>query len=228
MNSFTAREVEIAANLAAVARRISNAAEICGRKAEEITLIVVTKTYPVSDVKILYDLGVRNFGENRDQEGAIKAPALPNDAIWHFQGQIQSNKLKSIASWAQVIHSIDDLSHAKKLDSLSLEKEIFIQVSLDGTTNSEVRGGVEIDQVSGLISEVLKLPNLNILGLMAVAPLARQPVLAFEKLAKLADQIRRAHPDISKVSAGMSNDFEEAIGQGATHIRIGSQILGVR
>ena len=228
MNSFTAREVEIAANLAAVARRISNAAEICGRKAEEITLIVVTKTYPVSDVKILYDLGVRNFGENRDQEGAIKAPALPNDAIWHFQGQIQSNKMKSIASWAQVIHSIDDLSHAKKLDSLSLEKEIFIQVSLDGMTNSEVRGGVEIDQVSGFISEVLKLPNLNILGLMAVAPLARQPVLAFEKLAKLADQIRRAHPDISKVSAVMSNDFEEAIGQGATHIRIGSQILGVR
>jgi PLP dependent protein len=209
MNSFTAREVEIAANLAAVARRISNAAEISGRKSEEITLIVVTKTYPVSDVKILYDLGVRNFGENRDQEGAIKAPALPNDAIWHFQGQIQSNKMKSIASWAQVIHSIDDLSHAKKLDSLSLEKEIFIQVS-------------------GFISEVLKLPNLNILGLMAVAPLAGEPVLAFEKLAKLADQIRRAHPDISKVSAGMSNDFEEAIGQGATHIRIGSQILGVR
>jgi PLP dependent protein len=228
MSTFAAREVEIAGNLAAVQRRIIDAAERCGRMADEITLIAVTKTYPVSDVKILYDLGLRNFGENRDQEGAVKAPALPSDATWHFQGQIQSNKLKSIANWAQVIHSIDDLGHAKKLNNLSLGKEIFIQVSLDTATDTATRGGVELDQVPGFISEVMNLANLRVLGLMAVAPLNIEPVTAFKKLAQLAGEIRSAHPAISKLSAGMSNDFEEAIGQGATHIRLGSQILGVR
>ena len=232
MSTFAAREVEIAGNLAAVQRRIIDAAERCGRMADEITLIAVTKTYPVSDVKILYDLGLRNFGENRDQEGAVKAPALPSDATWHFQGQIQSNKLKSIANWAQVIHSIDDLGHAKKLNNLSLGKEIFIQVSLDTAADTAAdtatRGGVELDQVPGFISEVMNLANLRVLGLMAVAPLNIEPVTAFKKLAQLAGEIRSAHPAISKLSAGMSNDFEEAIGQGATHIRLGSQILGVR
>lgn len=228
MSTFAAREVEIAGNLAAVQRRIIDAAERCGRMADEITLIAVTKTYPVSDVKILYDLGLRNFGENRDQEGAVKAPALPSDAAWHFQGQIQSNKLKSIANWAQVIHSIDDLGHAKKLNNLSLGKEIFIQVSLDTAADTATRGGVELDQVPGFISEVMNLANLRVLGLMAVAPLNIEPVTAFKKLAQLAGEIRSAHPAISKLSAGMSNDFEEAIGQGATHIRLGSQILGVR
>ena len=228
MSTFAAREVEIAGNLAAVQRRIIDAAERCGRMADEITLIAVTKTYPVSDVKILYDLGLRNFGENRDQEGAVKAPALPSDATWHFQGQIQSNKLKSIANWAQVIHSIDDLGHAKKLNNLSLGKEIFIQVSLDTAADTATRGGVELDQVPGFMSEVMNLANLRVLGLMAVAPLNIEPVTAFKKLAQLAGEIRSAHPAISKLSAGMSNDFEEAIGQGATHIRLGSQILGVR
>ena len=228
MSTFAAREVEIAGNLAVVQRRIIDAAERCGRMADEITLIAVTKTYPVSDVKILYDLGLRNFGENRDQEGAVKAPALPSDATWHFQGQIQSNKLKSIANWAQVIHSIDDLGHAKKLNNLSLGKEIFIQVSLDTAADTATRGGVELDQVPGFISEVMNLANLRVLGLMAVAPLNIEPVTAFKKLAQFAGEIRSAHPAISKLSAGMSNDFEEAIGQGATHIRLGSQILGVR
>ena len=219
------RAAEISANLQAITARIVSAAESAGRDPEEVTLIAVTKTFPVTDAKILYELGVRNFGENRDQEGSLKYSELPGDSNWHFQGQIQSNKLKSIATWADVIHSIDDISHAKKLNSLVAIKEIFIQVSLD---NLPGRGGVNPEQLLDFLAEVTALANLKVRGLMAVAPLEEPPLEAFKRLKELSETVIKTHPDAWEISAGMSNDFEAAISQGATHIRIGSQILGVR
>ena len=222
---MTSRIEELSRNLESVRARIAVAAGDSGRSTSEITLIVVTKTFPASDVKILYDLGVRDFGENRDQEASVKSAELPGDCRWHFQGQIQSNKLKSIANWADVLHSIDDLAHAKKLDSLVSEKDIFIQVSLDNLPN---RGGVLPELVPEFLDGLTVFPHLIVRGLMAVAPLDEEPATAFRQLKELSDQIVNDHPGAREISAGMSNDFEAAISQGATHIRIGSQILGVR
>jgi hypothetical protein len=219
------RAAEISTNLQAIRDRVASAAEDAGRDPKEITLIAVTKTFPVTDVKILYELGVRDFGENRDQEGSMKFSELPGDCNWHFQGQIQSNKLKSIAIWADVIHSIDDISHAKKLSSLVAAKDIFVQVSLD---NLPGRGGVNPEQLLEFLGEVRALANLKVRGLMAVAPLDEPPLAAFKRLKTLSETVIKSHPDAWEISAGMSNDFEAAISQGATHIRIGSQILGVR
>ena len=222
---MTSRIEELSRNLESVRARIAVAAGDSGRSTSEITLIVVTKTFPASDVKILYDLGVRDFGENRDQEASVKSAELPGDCRWHFQGQIQSNKLKSIANWADVLHSIDDLAHAKKLDSLVSEKDIFIQVSLDNLPN---RGGVLPELVPEFLDGLTVFPHLIVRGLMAVAPLDEEPAAAFRRLKELSGQIVKVHPGAKEISAGMSNDFEAAISQGATHIRIGSQILGVR
>jgi pyridoxal phosphate enzyme (YggS family) len=219
------RREELSANLNAVKSRISVAAQSAGRSAEEITLIVVTKTFPASDAQILYELGVRDFGENRDQEASVKSTELPDDCRWHFQGQIQSNKLKSIANWADVLHSIDDIAHANKLNSLVTSKDIFIQVSLDNQPN---RGGVLPDLIPDFLEEISAFSNLKIRGLMAVAPLEEEPVIAFQRLKALSDRVVKTQPKAHEISAGMSNDFEAAISQGATHIRIGSQILGVR
>ncbi len=222
---MTIRSQELSANLDSIRARIGAAVQGSGRNPDEVTLIVVTKTFPASDVQILYDLGVRDFGENRDQEASVKSLELPDDCRWHFQGQIQSNKLKSIAEWADVLHSIDDISHARKLNSLVAEKDIFVQVSLDNLPN---RGGVVPNLLPDFLEELSALANLNLRGLMAVAPLGEEPARAFSRLKELSDQVVRVHPKAHEISAGMSNDFEAAVAQGATHIRIGSQILGVR
>lgn len=222
------RSEELRENLDSIKVRINEAAQSAGRDSSEITLIAVTKTFPASDVKILYELGVRDFGENRDQEASLKSTELPDDCRWHFQGQIQSNKLKSIANWADVLHSIDDLAHARKLDSLvssDSKKDIFVQISLDNLPN---RGGVLPKLIPEFLDEVSVFPHLNVRGLMAVAPLGEDPAVAFQRLKELSGQVVKVHPEAWEISAGMSNDFEAAISQGATHIRIGSQILGVR
>jgi pyridoxal phosphate enzyme (YggS family) len=222
---MTLRSQELSKNLDSIRARIGAAAQGSGRGSDEVRLIVVTKTFPASDVQILYDLGVRDFGENRDQEASVKSLELPDDCRWHFQGQIQSNKLKSIAEWADVLHSIDDIAHARKLNSLVAEKDVFVQVSLDNLPN---RGGVLPNLLPDFLEEISALANLNLRGLMAVAPLGEEPARAFSRLKELSDQVVRVHPKAHEISAGMSNDFEAAIAQGATHIRIGSQILGVR
>jgi pyridoxal phosphate enzyme (YggS family) len=222
---MSSRIQELSANLDSIRARISAAAQSSGRSADEITLIVVTKTFPASDVQILYDLGARDFGENRDQEASVKSVELPEDCKWHFQGQIQSNKLKSIAEWADVLHSLDDIAHAKKLSSLVSSKDVFVQVSLDNLPN---RGGVLPNLLPEFLEKISEFTNLNVRGLMAVAPLGEDPAGAFKRLKELSDQVVKSHPKVREISAGMSNDFEAAISQGATHIRIGSQILGVR
>ena len=232
---MSTRKSEISEALASVESRISKAVLTAGRLRSDVKLIVVTKTFPLTDLEICYELGLREFGENRDQEGSVKALELPSDINWHFQGQIQSNKLKSIATWADVVHSIDNFAHASKLSALSTDlgmssKEVFIQVSLDTNKSdpSSERGGAWPSELATLTEQILELPSLDLIGLMAVAPLNASPDLAFEKLFKISSEIRSDFPTVNRISAGMSNDFEAAILHGATHIRIGSQILGLR
>ena len=181
-------------------------------------------------MQILYDLGERNFGENRDQEAREKSGALPSDAIWHFQGQIQSKKLRSITGWADVIHSLDDVGHARKIAELLLEKSlpVFVQVSLDSPDGGEGRGGVQPDQLAVFLRECATIPGLELAGLMAVAPLSVDPADAFSRLAAIRREVAVQFPQLKALSCGMSGDFESAIAAGATHIRIGSSILGSR
>ena len=222
------RTSEITANLNDVKAKIASAALKAGRDADEITLIVVTKTFPVSDLEILYSLGVREFGENRDQEAAEKVARLPSDINWNFQGGIQSNKLKSITTWAGCIHSVDKLKYAQIISEQNTgkPKEIFIQVSLDQTPES--RGGVDPKKLIDLASEITKLPGISLKGLMAVAPLDLPEEQAFLKLKEIQADFVAVFKDAKYLSAGMSGDFEMAISYGATHLRIGSSILGNR
>jgi pyridoxal phosphate enzyme (YggS family) len=222
------RKDQILSNLESVKEKISAAAQAAGRSPSEITLIAVTKTFPVSDLEILYELGVRNFGENRDQEAAPKVGVLPADITWHFQGGIQSNKLKSISNWASVIHSVDKFKYAQMISQFSVgkTKEIFIQVSLD--TLPQSREGVDPADLMQLAEQIMSLPNLQVKGLMAVAPLDQPTEQAFVRLQQIQQKFIQLYPAASSLSSGMSGDYELAISLGATHVRIGSSILGNR
>lgn len=217
------RKDEIAQNLQEVKERISSAAKSAGRDPAEIQLIVVTKTFPISDIEILRELGESNFGENRDQEASPKAEAI--SANWHFQGQIQSNKIKSICQWADVIHSISSEKEILKFAQSPRKHQVFLQVSLDG---QEGRGGASPTDLTQLADLVNESNNLELLGLMAVAPLGVEPIKAFADLAQINQGFASQYPNSKYLSAGMSGDFEAAIKYGATHVRVGSSILGSR
>jgi len=222
------RTTQLSLSLADVNSRIIEATRKASRNAEEVTLIAVTKTYPVSDVEILHRLGVSNFGENRSAEGVEKSAVVK--AHWHFQGQIQSNKIAAISSWAQTVHSLDDLSHVAKFDRAVGEisgkrLNIFIQVSLDGDTS---RAGVSGEELLALAHAVVASQHLDLVGLMVVPPVQAEPAKAFAEVAEIASRFRQEFPMAQSLSAGMSGDYEIAIAHGATHIRVGSQILGTR
>jgi pyridoxal phosphate enzyme (YggS family) len=209
------RNEELAANLASVQERITRS---------DVTLIVVTKTYPVSDVQILKELGIENFGENRTEEGEVKAAAVP--ATWHFQGGIQSRKIKDIVQWADVIHSLDSTEHALKLGQRAVRPiEVFLQLSLDGDPD---RGGVVESELAALAEVVVAAPNLELVGLMCVPPVSAIPAEAFSQIYSVHQRFLSNFPNAQSLSTGMSGDFEVAIDHGATHIRVGSSILGSR
>lgn len=209
------RHDELATNLEAVKARIKN---------PDVTLIVVTKTYPVSDVQILHDLGVRDFGENRNEEGLEKSAAV--EGRWHYQGEIQSRKLRDIATWADVVHSLDNASHISKLaNAASKSLDIFLQLSLDG---DPARGGAVESELPALADIALASANLRLIGLMCVPPVAADPRTAFTEIAAIHRRFISKYPEAKSLSAGMSGDFEIAIDCGATHIRVGSSILGSR
>jgi hypothetical protein len=222
------RPEQIAANLQQVNQNIARAAEKAGRSIDEISLIVVTKTFPLADLEVLYELGLREFGENRDQEAVGKVDKLPKDIKWHFQGGIQSNKLKSIATWASCIHSVDQLKYAQIISdqNLVMAKPIFIQLSLDQPPES--RGGVDPIKLFDLASSIEKLPGISLQGLMAVAPLTSPLSDSFARLQAIHDEFKEVYKNATYLSAGMSGDYEMAISFGATHLRIGSSILGNR
>ena len=217
------RKAEIARNLQEVKERINAAAKSVNRDPAEINLIVVTKTFPISDIEFLRELGESNFGENRDQEAGPKAELI--SATWHFQGQIQSNKIKSICQWADVVHSISNEKEILKFGQSPRKHQVFLQVSLDG---QEGRGGASPAELSQLGDLVNESNNLDLLGLMAVAPLGIEPMKAFADLAQINQGFVGQYPNSKFLSAGMSGDFETAIKYGATHIRVGSSILGSR
>lgn len=190
----------------------------------DVTLIAVTKTFPVGDVQILHDLGVADFGENRDAEGAEKSAVVAG--TWHFQGQIQSNKLKSITAWADVIHSLDDPRHFEIIEKVAPHPlSIFLQVSLDGAHH---RGGTNLADLYALAELVEKSPTHTLAGLMSVPPLEVDPDQAFSQLAVIHNDFMKAFPNATGLSAGMSGDYQSAISHGATHVRVGSSILGSR
>ncbi len=226
------RQAELAGLLAAVRARIDAACRAAGRASSEVTLIAVTKTYPVADIALLAGLGVTDIGENRDQEAAPKAAAcaaLGLPLTWHFVGQLQTNKVASVVSYASVVHSVDRLRLVRALGSRARAAgrtvTCLVQVSLDGDAK---RGGAPAPEVAGIADAIDAEGGLFLGGVMAVAPLGSAADVAFRKLSKIADAVRSSHPGAVMISAGMSDDLEQAIEAGATHVRVGTALLGSR
>jgi PLP dependent protein len=225
-----ARRHELAAGLAQVHARIARAMEAAGRT-DEPALVVVTKFFPASDVDLLAALGVTAIGENRDQEAAAKcAELVSRDRLTvHFIGQLQSNKAASVARYADVVQSVDRAKVVRALDRGAQQAgrtlEVTVQVNLD---EAQGRGGVAPAEARALADQVADFPSLTLRGVMAVAPLGGDARAAFARLRAVADGIRADHPGATWVSAGMSGDLEAAVAEGATHLRVGSAILGSR
>lgn len=232
------RAAELARNLAHVERRITDACAAAGRRREEVTLIVVTKTYPASDVRLLSGLGVRQVAENRDQDAAPKAASCADLPLgWHFVGQLQTNKVRSVVRYADHVHSVDRLRLVGALSAAAVgagrEIGCLLQVALDAEAGGRgERGGAAPDAVAELADAVAASEGLRLSGVMTVAPLtgryAGQPRAAFDRLTEISSRLRESHPAATMVSAGMSQDMDEAVAAGATHVRVGTAVLGVR
>lgn len=222
------RRQELADNLADVRRRIEVACAAAGRSPEEVTLVAVTKTWPASDAALLRDLGVADLAENRDQEARPKAAAVTG-VRWHFVGSVQTNKARSIASYADVVHAVDRAAVVTALHDGAVRAgrsvDVLLQVSLDG---DPARGGALPADLAALAAAVEAAAPLRLAGLMAVAPLGADPVRAFGPLRQLALDLVAVHPGATALSAGMSGDLEAAIGAGATQVRVGTALLGPR
>lgn len=225
------RRSELASNLAEVRADIAKACVVTDRDPADVTLIVVTKTWPASDVDLLAELGVTDVGENRDQEAKAKHDEVQAKLTWHAIGQLQTNKAKSVANWADVVHSVDrpELVNALAKAVTSRDKALgcLIQVNLDPTPRDE-RGGALPNEVASLAKLISATPGLELRGVMGVAPLDEDPEPAFIKLAEISAGLTKEFPNAIWISAGMSGDYAVAIKHGATHLRIGSSILGHR
>jgi pyridoxal phosphate enzyme (YggS family) len=225
------RRAELAAGLAAVRERIDAARAAAGRD-DAVGLVVVTKFFPASDVRLLVDLGVREVGENRHQEAEAKAAECADlDLVWHYIGALQSNKAAAVARYAGVVESLDRPKLVRGLDRGAAERgsplDVLVQVSLD-PPGAEHRAGAAPDDVPALAAAVEAAEHLRLRGLMAVAPLGEDPAAAFDRLARVRERLLADHPHADRLSAGMSGDLEQAVAAGATHVRVGSAILGSR
>ena len=215
----------LAQRLEAVDDRIAEAARAAGRSPAEITRIVVTKFHPASLVRELAALGVRDLGENRSQEAEAKSAELADlDLRWHFVGQLQRNKARRVRRYAFALHSVD---REELVDALAGEGElgVFLELDLSGDPR---RGGVDPVALLPLGERVLSTPGLVLRGVMAVAPLGMEPARAFSQVREASGRLRSIAPAATAISAGMSGDFEAAIREGATHLRIGTAITGKR
>ena len=233
--------MELAGNLAAVRARIDAAARAAGRSPAEVTLIAVSKTFPATDILHVLDLGVTDIGENRDKEAALKAAEIADRAPgqrlrWHFVGQLQRKKARSVASYADVVHSIDRVELADALGRAAPRRgrslDALVQVNLDdrsaAAADGKARGGVRPNDVVALAEHVAGTAGLRLAGVMALAPLGGDPDAAFARLGVLAEGVRGIAADAVVISAGMSEDLEAAIRHGATHVRVGTALFGGR
>jgi len=214
----------LAERLERVTAEVNDAARAADRDPAGITTIVVTKFHPASLVRELAGLGVRHVGENRHQDAGPKAAQLTDlDLEWHFVGQLQSKKARQVVDYARVIHSIDRASLVRALDGSNVDT--FIQLNL---TDDPARGGVQPGELESLAEAVLATSTLRLVGVMAVAPLGEQPRSAFSRVREASERLQTLAPEAKKLSMGMSQDFREAIAEGATHLRIGTAITGNR
>ncbi|WP_113964103.1 YggS family pyridoxal phosphate-dependent enzyme [Mycobacterium shimoidei] len=239
------RESELVNALTALRTRLAAAAEAAGRNVAEIELLPITKFFPATDVAILSQLGCQAFGESREQEASAKVDELarllgPAAAAvrWHMVGQIQRNKVRSLARWAHTVHSVSSSRVVSALDravAAALREgrrqrplQIYVQISLDGDVS---RGGVDISQpaeVDKICAEVEAAESLQLIGLMGIPPLDADPEAAFARLQTEHARVLRAHPNATGLSAGMSNDLESAVKHGSTCVRVGTALLGRR
>ncbi len=225
-----ARREELASRLAELEERVAAACAAAGRPRTDVCVVVVTKTFPAQDVRLLAGLGVADVGENRDQEARDKAAACADLPLrWHFVGQLQTNKARSVASYADWVHSVDRARLVRALSEAAQQHgrtvRCLVQVALDDQPG---RGGVPAGEAPALADAVAAAPGLELGGVMAVAPMGVDPAAAFARLAEAALVVRATHPDARAVSAGMSGDLEAAVAAGATHLRIGTAVLGSR
>lgn len=226
MTEVSGRLESLAGRLGRVRAEIADAASVAGRSVDELTLIVVTKFHPPQLIRDLAELGEHDIGENRHQEAAAKFDELAElDLTWHFIGQLQTKKARQVARYADVIHGIDRLALVEALRPIERNLDCFIQVNL---TDDPDRGGVQPEELMPLTEAVLSTPALNLLGVMAVAPLNEPPRPAFQRLRLLSDRVQELEPKAKYISAGMTLDFADAIAEGATHLRIGTAITGNR
>ena len=229
---MSARGEELAARLAAVHERISRAARAAGRDPADVGLVVVTKFFPASDVRLLADLGVTDVGENRHQEAEAKAAECADLGLrWHYIGGLQSNKAAAVARYADVVESVDRVKLVGRLAQGAVESgrvvDVLLQVGLD-PPGAQGRAGADPADLGDLASAVRDAEGLHLAGLMAVPPLGEDPDAAFARLADVRATFLQEHPAADRLSAGMSGDLEQAIAAGATHVRVGSAILGSR
>ena len=225
------RAAEIRGGLADVRERIRRACD-AAKRPDDVTLIVVTKNFPASDIRILADEGVTDVGENRHQEAAAKAAECSDLPLtWHMIGQLQRNKAAAVLSWADLIHTVDRTALADAIDRAALAagvvQDVLVQVSLDQPVRPD-RGGCDPGVLEDVFAVIQDAPNLRLRGVMSVAPYPGDPEAAFRRLAELAARVRALDPSATIMSAGMSDDLTEAIAQGATHVRVGSAVLGRR
>jgi len=193
-------------------------------------MIAVTKTYPVTDIRTLYELGVGDVGENRHQEAKAKAAELVDlELTWHFLGRVQTNKAASISRYAAAVHSLDRVDAVAAFAKATAERaqpmQAFVQVSLDGDTS---RGGADPGDVLALAEAVAEAPGLRLAGVMAIPPLGADVEASFARLAEISAEVRAAHPSADAISGGMSSDLDIAVKYGATHVRVGTALLGRR
>jgi len=215
--------------LTRVERRIASACTDAGRDPADVQLVVVTKTFPVSDVRLLAELGVTDVAENKQQELAHKVAELRDevDVRWHFVGHLQSNKAGAVADDADVVHSVDRAKLVGPMARRERPLDVLLQVSLD-PAGSDHRSGASPGELGALADAVLDAEHLELRGLMAVAPLGEDPSAAFARLAGIRSGFVSSYPSATWLSAGMSGDLEEAVKAGATHVRVGSAVLGSR
>ncbi|HEX2833080.1 MAG TPA: YggS family pyridoxal phosphate-dependent enzyme [Thermoanaerobaculia bacterium] len=218
------RADEIRANFDAVESRIQAACARAGRKREEVTLVAVTKTFPASDVELAIQCGATHVGENKVQEGRDKRPDVASPAQWHLIGHLQSNKAKDAVKLFDVIQSVDSLDLAVRLariaDAMRKRQQILLQVNIG---NEDQKSGAWIDDVPNLVSRIREIPSLDLRGLMAIPPAHDDPRFYFRELRALRDAA-----SLPELSMGMTDDFEIAIEEGATIIRVGRAIFGLR